>query len=120
MAASSLSSIYRRELGTFGLISNPTRLSDGTAARSNSMRLRVTSSAKLLSPVKLPVGLARLSTSLLPTGSGTTMNTIGIVEVAFCSASADDTLAASRMSGLVSTNSIAMRSNLAGSSLGKR
>jgi hypothetical protein len=56
-----------------------TRLSDGIADFRNSRRFFVNSTVKLLRPVRLPEGLAKLSTSLLPMGSGTTMNTMGIV-----------------------------------------
>lgn len=57
---------------------------------------------------------------MLPMGSGTTMNTMGIVDVAFLAATAEDTLAASRTSGFHATNATAVLANLAGSWFGKR
>ena len=61
----------------------------GTSSDSSSSRLGVSSAARLLKPVRLPPGRARLATRPAPTGSPTPVKTIGIVEVAFFAASAE-------------------------------
>src|SRR5262249_21204341 len=58
------------------------RLAFGTTACSNSTLLTCSSPSKLVTPVTLPPGRARLSTSPEPTGSEGVTMTIGIVAVA--------------------------------------
>jgi hypothetical protein len=60
----------------------------------------VSSTAICVSPVILPPGRARLLTSSVPMGSGTTTKTIGIVEVACRAATAASLVTATRTSGL--------------------
>ena len=67
-------------LPTFPIIA--TRRSPGTRSRSKSSRSPARSVANTDSPVTLPPGRARLSTSPLPTGSPAAEKTIGIVAVA--------------------------------------
>src|SRR5215472_8423623 len=57
-------------------------LASGTSSERSSNRLDVNSTNKMLTPVRLPPGLARLATKPSPTGSVPMTNTIGIVEVA--------------------------------------
>ena len=58
---------------------NATRLVLGATSLSSSNHLPVSENSTLVNPVTLPPGRARLSTKRSPTGSETTVNTIGIV-----------------------------------------
>jgi hypothetical protein len=60
----------------------------GITSRINSSRFHSSSTLSRLTPVALPFGRAKLSTSPTLTGSSATPNTIGIVEVAAFAASA--------------------------------
>ena len=71
-------------------------------------------------PVMFLPGWLRLSTNLLPTGSGTTMKTIGMVFVARCAASAACLVTAIKTSTLICTGSAAKASKRSGCSFGKR
>src|SRR5215475_9402907 len=71
-----------------GLTSTLTRAAAGTSSRRRSSRFAVTSAAKILIPVALPPGLARLATRPSLTGSSLTTKTIGIVVVAAFAANA--------------------------------
>src|SRR6516225_3510079 len=66
----------------FGLISNPTRLAEGTISRSSPSCLGPSSACGKLTPVALPPGCAKLSTRPRAIGSSVTRNTIGMVAVA--------------------------------------
>src|SRR5437764_11895526 len=63
--------------------------------------------SKLVNPVALPPGRARLSTKPAPTGSDTSTNTIGTVRVDSCRAATGGLPVASRTSGASATNSAA-------------
>src|SRR5262249_36881982 len=65
-----------------GLISTATRTALGASSCSRPNRLAATSQMKMLMPVALPPGRARLDTRPTFTGSSPTPNTIGIVVVA--------------------------------------
>jgi hypothetical protein len=60
----------------------------GTSSQSISNRFSVNAPVRMLTPVRLPPGWARLATRPNPTGSPTSLKTVGIVEVAFLAASA--------------------------------
>src|SRR5215472_13531811 len=62
-------------------------LPQGIVARSSSSRFGPICAVKLVTPVRLPPGRARLATSPIATGSPPTKNTIGIVVVAALAAS---------------------------------
>ena len=62
------------------------RRARGTTSCRIPISLPSTSSCRLVKPVMLPPGLARLATSPLPTASATLAMTIGIVFVARCAA----------------------------------
>jgi hypothetical protein len=65
-----------------GLTSTAARLAAGTISRRSSRRFAANSFAKLLIPVRLPPGWARLATRPSLTGSSPTLKTMGIVVVA--------------------------------------
>src|SRR5262249_34216975 len=65
-----------------GLMSTATRVAAGTSLRSSSSRFAVNSALKILIPVTLPPGRARLATRPSLTGSSPTRKTTGIVLVA--------------------------------------
>jgi hypothetical protein len=71
------------------------------------MRFGVNSSAIFDNPVMFPPGRASVSTSLLPTGSATAINTIGIVLVARWAARAASRVTVNNMSTLIGTSSAA-------------
>src|SRR6516225_12321782 len=73
--------------GLLGLTSRATVIAVGTSACSSSSRFDPTCAVKLVTPVRLPPGRARLATSPIATGSPPTKNTIGIVVVAALAAS---------------------------------
>jgi hypothetical protein len=64
------------------LTSNATRDNPGTTSLNSSSRLPIRSLAEFDKPVTFASGRAKLFTSLLPKGSGTTAKTTGIVVVA--------------------------------------
>lgn len=64
-------------------MSNATRDSDGMISFRYCKRFALSSTEKFVNPVALPPGRRIVSTRLAPTGSGTYMNTTGIVDVAF-------------------------------------
>src|SRR6516162_6991573 len=78
-AAACTSSI--QTFGLFGLISRAISLACGTSSKSSSSRLGISSLMRMLKPVRLPPGRARLATRPSATGSAPTEKTIGIVEV---------------------------------------
>ena len=79
----------RSVLGLFGFTSRAITLAWGTSSDSSSSRLGISSTARMLTPVRLPPGRARLATKPFATGSPPPAKTIGIVEVAFFAASAE-------------------------------
>jgi uncharacterized membrane protein YhaH (DUF805 family) len=64
-----------------GLTSTATRVAAGTISRTSSSRFAANSVAKLLIPVTLPPGWARLATRPSLTGSSPLLKTIGIAVV---------------------------------------
>src|SRR5262245_28013893 len=80
-AATSLNidSVY---VALVGLTSTAMRTAAGTTSRRSSSRFAANSTAKKLTPVRLPPGRARLVTRPSLTGSSATTKTIGIVAVA--------------------------------------
>src|SRR5262252_3873718 len=70
----------------FGFTSSAITAAWGTSSESSSSRLGDSSVLRLLKPVRLPPGRARLATRRSPTGSLTLVKTIGIVEVALFAA----------------------------------
>src|SRR6516165_3540223 len=82
-------------------------LTAGATSLSNSSHLPAIENSKLVKPVVLPPGRAKLSTSPLPTGSVTVVNTIGIALVCCCTI-CDVSVPCERMtSGLCLTKSAA-------------
>ena len=79
----------------------------GEIALSISIHLPPIEAAKLVKPVALPLGRARLAVNPLPTGSETSVNTIGIVRVSRARASAAKVGWATTTSGLIATSSAA-------------
>src|SRR5262249_37544813 len=71
-----------------GLMSTATRAVAGSISRSSSSRFAVNSRPIRLTPVRLPLGRARLVTRPNLTGSSETLNTMGMVAVAPLAASA--------------------------------
>ena len=69
-------------IGFFGLTRKPITLACGTSSVSSSIRFCVNSSSRMLMPVRLPPGLARLAARPCSTGLPTLANTIGIAVVA--------------------------------------
>ena len=57
----------------------------GNASLKSAKRFALSSTAICVNPVMLP-GCARLPTNFVPIGSGTTMNTVGMIVVARCAA----------------------------------
>jgi hypothetical protein len=74
--------------GLVELMSSATLVALGTIPRSNSSRFGPTSTAKVVTPVRLPPGRARLATSPIWTGSIPIWKTIGMLAVAAFAASA--------------------------------
>src|SRR5215218_5419425 len=74
--------------GLVGLTRSTTAFAAGANSRSNSRRFRPSSVFRLVTPVTLPPGRARLATSPAAIGSLPIWNTIGIVAVAAFAASA--------------------------------
>src|SRR5262245_9481871 len=86
-----------------------TRAMPGAICLSNSIHLPLKLYSKLMKPVALPPGRARLCTHPAPTGSGTLIITIGMVRVA-CSTGVGATLPTVTItSGASATNSAACR-----------
>ena len=73
--------------GTDGSRMNATRWSFGKRSFSSSSCLGAISPARFAMPVTLPPGRPRLATAPLPTGSETSVNTMGMMEVAAFAAS---------------------------------
>src|SRR5262249_27445237 len=71
-----------------GSTSTATRVAPGTSSRRSSNRFAAISSLKILKPVRLPPGRARLATRPSLTGSSAEMKTMGIVVVAALAANA--------------------------------
>ena len=67
-----------------------TRAAAGTISRKSCSRFATSSAAKILIPVRLPPGRARLATRPSLTGSSPAMKTIGIVAVAAFTANVED------------------------------
>jgi len=72
-----------------GLTSTATRVAAGTISRRSSSRFATNSVVKILIPVRLPPGRARLATRPSRTGSSATTKTMGIVVVAALAAKAE-------------------------------
>src|SRR5262245_6558784 len=72
-----------------GLRSTARRAAPGTSSRKSANRFAVNSVVKKFIPVKLPPGLARLTTRPSLTGSSPVMKTMGIVAVAAFAANAE-------------------------------
>ncbi len=73
---------------SLGLTRTAMRVAFGISARRRSSRFAMTSPLKILTPVRLPPGLARLAARPRPTGSWATMNRMGIILVAAFAANA--------------------------------
>src|SRR5262249_10506452 len=82
-------------------------LAFGTTACRNSTPLTIRSASKLVTPVTLPPGRARLSTSPKPTGSAGRTMTIGMVAVARLAARTAGVVSATMTSGFSATSSVA-------------
>src|SRR5215204_5823301 len=74
---------------------------------SSSSHFALSGYSKLVNPVMFPPGCARLLMNPSPTGSTTSANTIGIVEVCWCNARNTSGLLARITSGAVPTSSAA-------------
>ncbi len=81
----------------------------GATCLSNSTHLRPKLNSKLVKPVALPPGRARLCTQPAPTGSGTFTITIGMVLVACSTGAGARAPAVTITSGASATNSAACR-----------
>ena len=81
--------MMRWVFGLLGFTSRAITLACGTSSDSSSTSLGISSMVRMLKPVRLPPGRARLATRPLSTGSPPTSKTIGIVEVALFAASAE-------------------------------
>src|SRR5262245_9451894 len=84
-----------------------TRRSPGALSLRISSHLPASENSKLVKPVRLAAGLARLATRWSPTGSDTPTNTIGMLLVCCCSARAAIVVFAKRTSGFKLINSAA-------------
>jgi hypothetical protein len=73
----------------FGFTSTAIILASGTSSEISSIRFGISATLRMLTPVMLPPGRARLSTSPLSTGSLPVVKMIGIVSVAVFAARAD-------------------------------
>jgi hypothetical protein len=69
-----------------GFRSTATRVTRDAISLSNSSHFALMPYSNWVNPVILPPGRAMLSTKAAPTGSDTTTNTIGTVEVTCCNA----------------------------------
>src|SRR2546426_2341148 len=86
-----------------------TRPTRGASALRISIRLGTSSVVRLDTPVRLPSGFARSLTRPAATGSGTTVKTIGIVDVApFAARAATSPLAKMRSTGAFASSSAAV------------
>jgi len=85
--------------GTAEFHSTASRLVDGAMSRISSKRFVSSCGEMSVKPVRLRPGRAKVVTSPLPTGSLTTIITIGVVAVAVCRASAAGVPAATSTSG---------------------
>jgi hypothetical protein len=112
--------MYTGEICEFGLMSNARRDIPGIISFSNCKRFPIKSGAKLANPVMFPPGCAKLSTSLLPIGSGMNIKTNGIVLVVSFIVSAATVPAETKASTFIDTSSTAMLLKRSGISLGKR
>jgi hypothetical protein len=88
-------------------VSTATRVVVGASSRSTATHFEPTAGSKLVAPVTLPPGFAKLWTMWLRTGSATVKNTIGIVFVAAIAATVSGELQATINSQPRSTNSVA-------------
>jgi len=104
-AAPSRPSSWPAVASLFGFASTPMRRARGTACRTNSRRFAVISRVRLVRPVALPPGLARLATSPFLRTSEASTNTIGVRLSARFSAIAAGALYTTRMCGRVFTSS---------------
>src|SRR5262249_40110247 len=73
---------------TAGSRSTATRVTRGAISLSTSSHFPLMPYSKIMKPVALPPGSARLATKPAPTGSATVTNTIGIVRVAYSNGAA--------------------------------
>jgi hypothetical protein len=90
-----------------GLKMAVTRTMLGATCLSNCNHFPAMGGSKLLNPVMLPPGRAKLATKPSPTGSETATNTIGILKVACRSAAKTGVLLATSKSRFRLTNSVA-------------
>src|SRR5262249_44069579 len=79
--------MYSWVIWALGFTNNATRDSPGIVSLRNCKRFAIRSDEKCDNPVTFAPGRAKLSTNLLPIGSGTKIKTIGIVLVASLRAS---------------------------------
>ena len=86
-----------------------TRVTRGANSLSSSNHFPPMPYSKLVKPVAFPPGLAKASTKPAPTGSGTIVNTIGIVRVACNAGPVAEAPAAMMTSGADAINSAAWR-----------
>ena len=93
--------------GLVGSRKTAARVTPGAICLSSSSHFPAKLYSSCMNPVVLPPGRARLSTKLVPTGSTTIANTIGMVRVACCNAVADGVVVARITSGASATNSAA-------------
>src|SRR6516165_7612494 len=84
-----------------------TRVTPGAISLSSSSHFALKPYSKLVNPVALPPGRARLSTKPAPTGSATAANTIGTLRVACSNGPMVEAPVARMTSGMVATNSTA-------------
>src|SRR5262249_17611948 len=87
-AAGSISLRVASDEGPLGLISTAMRVAEGSSSRTSSKCFATSSALKMLMPVRLPPGRARLGTRPSLTGSSATEKTMGIVVVASFAAEA--------------------------------
>src|SRR5262245_16737338 len=87
---------------------HPERWRFGAICLSSSSHLPATLNSKVMKPVALPPGRAKLSTKPAPTGSAATGNTIGTVRVTCNSGPTVEVPDATMTSGASATNSVAI------------
>ena len=88
-AASGTSRIMGSLTGLFGFTSTAITLASGTSSEISSIRFGISSTLRMVTPVRFSPGRARLSISPVSTASLPVVKTIGIVEVAVFAARAE-------------------------------
>src|SRR6266581_3148695 len=104
----------------WGLNRKATRVSSGAMSLSNSTHLPVIEDSKLVNPVTLPPGRAKLATKPSPTGSDIDTNTIGMLRVCPSRVATTGLEWATITSGRNSTSSLANFHTSTGSSGAQR